>query len=52
MKVALPLEDDKISFHFGRWFQFAFFEMENDRILSKEIVDVLFLKRRSFFLNF
>ena len=40
MKVALPLEGDKISFHFGRC-QFAFFEMENDRILNKEIVDIL-----------
>jgi len=41
MKVALPLEGDKTSFHFGRCFQFTFFEMENDRILNKEIVDIL-----------
>jgi len=39
MKVAIPLEGDKISSHFGRCLQFAFFEIENNRILNKEIVN-------------
>ncbi|OQX85900.1 MAG: hypothetical protein B6D55_06850 [Candidatus Omnitrophica bacterium 4484_70.2] len=39
MKVAIPLEGDKISFHFGRCLQFAFFEIENNKVLNKEIVD-------------
>lgn len=39
MKVAIPLEGDKISSHFGRCYQFAFFEIENNKILNKEIVN-------------
>jgi len=48
MKVAIPLDGDKISLHFGRCSKFALFEIESNEIISKEIVDVPHHKEGSF----
>ncbi|GEM_PF-5183014 len=50
MKIAIPLEGGKISFYFGRCLQFGFFEIENNKVLSKEIVDAPNLSKRHFLL--